>query len=105
VGSGSSTPFESFAVTPAGLQPYRTAKAFETALTARLKPIAKELGLTVTDARRQFAYDRLLARIFAGDDGEDWVLKGGGAMLARSRRARHTLDLDMRNKGHSLDAA
>lgn len=105
MGSGSSESFERFAVTPAGLQPYRTAKAFETALTARLKPIAKQLGITVTDARRQFAYDRLLARIFGSDDQQDWVLKGGGAMLARDRRARHTLDLDMLNKGHSLEAA
>jgi hypothetical protein len=105
VGSGSSKSFERLAVTPAGLQPYRTAKAFETALTARLKPIAKQLGITVTDARRQFAYDRLLARIFGGYDQQDWVLKGGGAMLARDRRARHTLDLDMLNKRHSLEAA
>jgi hypothetical protein len=33
------------------------------------------------------------------------VLKGGGAMLARDRRARHTTDLDMLNRTHSLGEA
>jgi len=105
MGSGQSKPHEPFALAPSGLLTYKTPKAFETALMARLKPVAVQLGLQLTDLRRQFAYDRFLFRAFQGPDADGWVLKGGGAMLARDRRARHTTDLDLLNRTHDLGEA
>jgi hypothetical protein len=54
---------------------------------------------------RQFAYDRLLCRVFI-TDSERWVLKGATAMLARLEgKARHTLDVDLyRCDGSLADA-
>jgi hypothetical protein len=41
------------------------------------------------------AFERLLARLFAGDD-PPWLLKGGYALELRLQdRARSTLDLDL----------
>ena len=41
--------------------------------------------------QRQFAYDRLLARLYLLDDG--WILKGATALLARHIAVRHTVDV------------
>jgi hypothetical protein len=49
------SPDESSALAPSGQPTYKTPKAFETALMARLKPVAAQLGLQLTDLRRQFA--------------------------------------------------
>lgn len=53
-------------------------------------------------ATRQFVHDRFLCRVFT-DDG--WVLKGGTALLARVRDARHSLDVDLWTESGDLDAA
>ncbi len=51
---------------------------------------------------RQFAYDRLLCRVFSAEP-ERWVLKGATAMLARLEgQARHTLDVDLYRRDGSL---
>jgi hypothetical protein len=50
--------------------------------------------VTTANLQRQFVYDRFLARVFSVS-GEDWVLKGGGALLVRVRSARHSQDLDL----------
>ena len=74
--------------------PYATPVAFRRALTDRLRAIAESNGTwSLADLQRQFAYDRLLARLYQLDDG--WILKGATALLARNIAVRHTVDLDV----------
>lgn len=47
----------------------------------RLRRLAESSPWTLAELQRQFAYDRFLQRLNAGDDG--WVLKGAAALLAR----------------------
>jgi hypothetical protein len=54
--------------------------------------------------RRQFAYDRLLARLFTTTP-QEWILKGGVSMIARLPSARHTADVDLVAVADSVDAA
>jgi len=35
----------------------------------------------VDELQRKFAYDRVLARCFTGEDKDRWILKGAGALL------------------------
>lgn len=75
--------------------PYRSPAAFRAALTDRFKGIAAQSAFSIPELQRQFAYDRLLARIFLGDDAERWVLKGAVSLLARLDTARHSKDVDL----------
>lgn len=76
--------------------PYATARAFRTALRDRFAAAATYSGAHgIDELQRQFAYDRLLARVFTGVDRERWILKGAGALLARLPDARHSRDIDM----------
>ena len=84
---------------------YKTPRAFESALTARFKQLAVDGPFNHSQLRRQFAYDRLLARCFSAEDGHRWILKGGISMLARLRQARHTADIDLVNLAESLPIA
>jgi hypothetical protein len=59
---------------PAG---YGSPGAFRRALADRLRAIAEGSRWTLTHLQRQFAYDRLLERLYLGDDG--WVVKGAAA--------------------------
>jgi hypothetical protein len=69
---------------------YGDPRAFRLAITDRLRPLALDRGIELTDLLRQFAYDRLLCRVFTNEP-ERWVLKGAIAMLARLKGvARHT---------------
>jgi hypothetical protein len=43
--------------------PYASAQALGTAITEKLKALAADSGYPVAQLRRQFAYDRLLARL------------------------------------------
>ena len=62
---------------------YATPQALRQAVTARLRALSVERPETrLGDLLRQFAYDRLLARVFS-EHPERWVLKGATAMLAR----------------------
>lgn len=54
--------------------PHPTPAAFNAAITARLKVVAKDSPYTVSQLRRQFAYDRLLARVFTVGD-TSWILQ------------------------------
>jgi hypothetical protein len=63
-------------------------------LNDRLKTVAAESAYSVSQLRRQFAYDRLLARLFR-DPAAGWVLKGGISMIARLPVARHSADVDL----------
>lgn len=96
---------EPFTISPSAPEfPYRTAVAFDSALKARFADAAAASLYGLNELRRQFAYDRLLARLF-DDEPESWVLKGGGCLLARlPGRARHSMDLDMYYAGE-LDTA
>ncbi len=88
---------------PAGAIPYATAAAFRAALRDRLALLARQQGgHGVDELQRQFAYDRLLARVFDGPDAVRWVLKGAGALLARLPDARHSRDLDLAYAGTGL---
>jgi len=72
--------------------PYESPRAFRSALTDRLRQIARtDERFTLDELLRQFAYDRALARLFSSADADKWVLKGAGALLA----PRHSKDVDM----------
>src|SRR2546421_1375563 len=75
--------------------PYGSPAALRAALTDRLKKLAACSPFTVTELHRQFAYDRLLARVFSAPDADRWVLKGAAALLARLDVARHSKDVDL----------
>ena len=73
---------------------YATPAAFRQALEARLRRHAEEQGEELMRVRRQVAFDRLLARVFA-DRGGPWALKGGYALQLRFVEARTTRDVDL----------
>ena len=73
---------------------YATPAAFRQALEARLRRHAEERGEEFMRIRRQVAFDRLLARVFADQDGP-WALKGGYALQLRFAEARTTRDVDL----------
>ncbi|MEE8498682.1 MAG: nucleotidyl transferase AbiEii/AbiGii toxin family protein [Acidimicrobiia bacterium] len=84
--------------------PYQTAKDFDRALTDRIASAALILPYGVPQLRRQFAYGRLLARLFLHEP-ERWVLKGATGLLARMPgKARHSMDVDLFFSGE-LDEA
>jgi len=84
--------------------PYASAQAFGAALTDRFKRLAADSGQVASQSRRQFAYDRLLARLFHTGP-QEWILKGGVSMIARLGTARHTADVDLVVRADSVDAA
>jgi hypothetical protein len=85
---------------------YADPGALRQAIADRLRQVARARpGAQLSDLQRQFAYDRLLARLFAAEP-EAWVLKGATALLARLHgAARHTLDIDLYRRGAGLDRA
>jgi hypothetical protein len=85
---------------------YGDPRALRQAVSARLRRLASERsGSQLSDLLRQFAYDRLLSRVFQADDN-GWVLKGATAMLARlGGQARHTVDVDLYRRSGELGDA
>jgi hypothetical protein len=75
---------------PAG---YGSPGAFRRALTDRLRTITASSRWPLPHLQRQFAYDRLLERLYTVDDG--WILKGAAALLARDLGTRATIDVDV----------
>lgn len=75
---------------------YQTARAFRVALEDRLKQMALTRGVDLMRLRRQVAFDRILARLFAAP-APQWLLKGGYTFELRlgSGAARVTRDLDL----------
>lgn len=61
-------------------------------MTDKLRALSQRTHWTVPQLRRQFAYDRLLARLYVTDDS--WVLKGAIALLAREIGVRGSLDIE-----------
>lgn len=86
---------------------YRTAKAFRTALEARLKQKARTQGLNFDRLYKKVAFDRFLARIF-NMQPPAFVMKGGYALEIRATTtqaitaARATKDIDLTLKYKSL---
>lgn len=75
-------------------RPYATPQAMRRAVTDRLRNLAAPHSpWPLSQLQRQFAYDRLLARLYAHDDR--WILKGASALLARDIGVRMTVDLDV----------
>ncbi len=75
--------------------PYGSARDFERALTDRIANAAASSPHGIAEIRRQFAYGRLLARLFITQP-ERWVLKGATGLLARlPLHARHSIDIDL----------
>ena len=84
--------------------PYATAAAFDAALADRFRLAAQSSRHSINELRRQFAYDRLLVRLFS-DKQSEWVLKGAGGLLARMPvDARHSMDLDLLHRGQFAQA-
>jgi predicted nucleotidyltransferase component of viral defense system len=76
------------------LSDYRTPEALWAAVDTRIEQlVVADPRLTKGNLQRQFVYERLLARVFR--DTDEWVLKGGTALLARVRSARHSKDVDL----------
>jgi hypothetical protein len=74
--------------------PYKTPTAFRRALTDRLRSQARPNGpWPLPELQRQFAYDRLLARLYLVDN--NWIVKGATALLARELAVRRTVDIDL----------
>ena len=88
--------------------PYKTATAFRVALEERLRQRALESGTPLDRLRKEIAFQRLFARMTAGDAADGWVLKGAQVLLIRlDERARATKDADTtwRHEASELQAA
>jgi len=72
---------------------YRTPAAFRSAVDAKLKAQARRDGRPFAELRREFLYQRFLARVF--HEESLWVLKGGIGLLTRLPGARHSRDIDL----------
>ncbi len=84
---------------------YPTPEALWNAVNTRIRQSVKtNPTTTIANLQRQFVYDRFLARVFSTDDHK-WVLKGGTALLARVRSARHSQDVDLFRQTGTIDAA
>lgn len=82
---------------------YSSPAAMRRALTDKLRDHAYPRGTwPLTDLQRQFAFDRLLTRLYRVDSG--WVIKGATALLARGIAVRHTIDLDVYRSGAVAEA-
>jgi predicted transcriptional regulator of viral defense system len=79
---------------------YATASAFRRALEDRLQSISQKDHIDLQRLRREVAFDRMLARLFASDTAP-WVLKGGYLMELRLQVARSTRDVDLTLRGRA----
>lgn len=78
---------------------YASAGAFRRALEMRLAVHSRDTGRSVVRLRKEVAFDRLLARLFAVA-ADRWVLKGALALDYRfGDRARATKDIDLATAG------
>lgn len=77
---------------------YASAVAFRQALEERLTTISRDTHVALERLRKHVAFDRFLARLFAGQSQHSpmWLLKGGYSMEIRySNIARMTKDVDL----------
>lgn len=74
---------------------YETPGALRRAIEQRLTAQAGESGVSLDRLRRRVVFERIVARLQAGDPGR-WVVKGGMALEMRlADAARLTKDLDL----------
>jgi hypothetical protein len=83
-------------------QPYPTAQAFRAGVGDQLKNVAQKSGRALEEVRREFLFDRLLARLFA-EPGRPWLVKGGANLLIRLPAARFSRDIDLLYRGPAAD--
>lgn len=77
------------------MRQYGSPAAFRAAVYARLRDLARRLGIEPHILRRQAALERLVARLTKAAPGR-WALKGGLALQIRlHEHARPSLDLDV----------
>jgi predicted nucleotidyltransferase component of viral defense system len=74
---------------------YSSPGAMRTALEERINSTARETNQDIQRLRRQVAFDRLLARLFSGQNAGRFVLKGGYALELRLHKSRTTKDIDI----------
>jgi hypothetical protein len=72
---------------------YESPAVFRRALTDRLRDLETTSRWSLPELQRQFAYDRLLQRLYHADGG--WIVKGATALLARDFGVRGTIDVDV----------
>jgi Nucleotidyl transferase AbiEii toxin, Type IV TA system len=82
---------------------YKTPEAFRRAAAARLRAEAKLRQRPLQELRREFLFQRFLARVFVASDSP-WVLKGGTGMVIRMPGARYSQDVDLMHPADGLDA-
>ena len=83
---------------------YGSGGAFRRALETRLAAQARDTGRSVVRLRKDVAFDRLLARLFAVAP-DRWILKGALALDYRlGDRARTTKDIDLATAGDDAAA-
>jgi Nucleotidyl transferase AbiEii toxin, Type IV TA system len=81
---------------------YETAAGLRQAVDARLNARAKAEHVDVNRLRRGLVFERVMARLDAGEPGE-WVVKGGMVLEWRlGGRARATRDLDLVRRGQAV---
>jgi hypothetical protein len=83
-------------------QPYGTVQSFRTGVADQLKNAAKRSGRVPDEVRREFLFDRFLARMFA-EPGRAWVVKGGTNLLIRLPAARFSVDIDLLYRGDATE--
>lgn len=81
---------------------YRTPRAFEQALKAKLKERIADRGGDFNRLLQTLLFERFLARVYEAL-GEAAVVKGGLAMELRLMKARTTRDVDLRVEGRLDD--
>ena len=82
---------------------YGDPAALRQALTDQLRRLAlARPGAQLADLQRQFAYDRLLGRVFVVEP-EAWVVKGATALLARMHGSERDLETALTTVRRFLD--
>jgi len=81
---------------------YATAAAFRRGVADRLRQQAAARGRPVLELRREFLFQRFLARVFADPTGP-WILKGATGLLVRLPGARYSRDIDLLYPSQSPD--
>lgn len=73
---------------------YIDGPALRKAVDTKLRNLSQGSGRSMVELRREFLYQRFLARLFH-DPGAPWVIKGGVGLLTRLPCARHSRDIDL----------
>jgi predicted nucleotidyltransferase component of viral defense system len=76
---------------------YASPSGFQTALKQAAKNMSRQTGMSVSDLMKIFYFNRLAARVFTKEP-DDWLIKGGQALLVRYRgAARLSQDIDLQS--------